>query len=125
MPRGWRPFSPCRWLADWLTAAANRPPPGSDPRDGGGGAGAEGEGGEGPGRGPGKSLEDMDREEKLAYIFAQIDANGSGWVRVDCKGFYVHTHIETNGSGWVGGYGAKGAEGACMAGRWWSAAAAC
>lgn len=80
MPRGWRPFSPCRWLADWLTAAANRPPPGTDPRDGGGVLGAEGEGGEGPGRGPGKSLEEMDREEKLAYIFAQIDANAAGSI---------------------------------------------
>ena len=35
MPRGWRPFSPLRWLSEWLVRAATAPPPGSVPEGGG------------------------------------------------------------------------------------------
>ncbi|GFR50480.1 hypothetical protein Agub_g12740 [Astrephomene gubernaculifera] len=77
MPRGWRPFSPMRWLAGWLEAAATAPPRrGSE----GGAGGGEGEGEGAGGEGSAKRLEAMSREEKLAYIFSQIDTNASGSI---------------------------------------------
>ncbi|GLC43650.1 Parvalbumin beta-like [Pleodorina starrii] len=74
MPRGWRPFSPLRWLSQWLLAAATGGRPHTTEQ------GGEGEGLEGAGLVPVKNLEAMTREEKVVYLFNQIDVNGSGSI---------------------------------------------
>lgn len=53
-PRGWRPFQPVRWLADWLDA--HRP----------------------AGGGRDVPWEEMSREAKLGAVFDHLDADGSG-----------------------------------------------
>jgi hypothetical protein len=72
MPRGWRPFSSMRWLSEWLVNSTMGGRPRSTEQAG------DGEGGEGQGLVPVKNLEAMTREEKVVYLFNQIDVNGSG-----------------------------------------------
>ncbi|GIL76527.1 hypothetical protein Vretimale_6036 [Volvox reticuliferus] len=74
MPRGWRPFSPLRWLSEWVLNAAMGGKQRTTEQ------GADGEGGEGQGLVPVKNLEAMSREEKVVYLFNQIDVNGSGSI---------------------------------------------
>ncbi|EFJ49327.1 hypothetical protein VOLCADRAFT_90146, partial [Volvox carteri f. nagariensis] len=74
MPRGWRPFSPLHWLSNWLLNAATGGRPRTTEQ------GEDGDDGEGPGLVPVKNLEAMSREEKVVYLFNQIDVNGSGTI---------------------------------------------
>ncbi|KAG2449861.1 hypothetical protein HYH02_005384 [Chlamydomonas schloesseri] len=82
MPRGWRPFSPLRWLSEWLVRATTAPPPGSAP------AGSSVDGLDAFGLAQHVSLESMSRAEKIAYIFSQIDAGNTGFILAD---HLVHT----------------------------------
>ncbi|PNW70413.1 hypothetical protein CHLRE_17g718750v5 [Chlamydomonas reinhardtii] len=82
MPRGWRPFSPLRWLSEWLVRAATAPPPGSVPEGGGL------DGLDAFGLAQHISLESMNRAEKIAYVFSQIDAGNAGYILAD---HLVHT----------------------------------
>lgn len=74
LPRGWRPFSPLRWLADWIMA---QPGVAADTQQAGAASREASEEDVLPGAGQHKAFEAMNRAEQLALLFKQLDVHGS------------------------------------------------